>query len=336
MNRRNIGVGGVAGASSVTRGLQQAAGAAAVTAIAASFRGITVVSAASDAVETAELFDRTHADRSLSPIDQYIENTNALNRLYLGLDPMPSELGSLVLLGYVSAVESFFRALFRGLINIDDVSGRLAEPLAVPYGAALHLNKKMLPEAVIEEYSFASVANVKEAIRALGGIKGHIPVEVEAALREFQKVCEMRHCCVHRFGKLGAKNAIKLGLERHREILEKPLKLDRDALEQIGQALRGFVKIINNFVFSSLMERSVLNRGDGHLDAPYSTEWSWVWGADKSRFVKYYFLFASNLDAVPSPPARSIYDSVRLFAEEGRVRSGRRSAGRSPAVNIAP
>src|SRR5690606_25132686 len=136
------------------------------------------------------------------------------------------------------------------------------------FGAALHLDAQMLPEAVLEEYSFASAKNIKDAIRELSGIKGHLPPDVEAALLETQKICEMRHCCVHRFGKLGAKNAIKLRLGTHRSMLEKPLRLDRLALELVGASLRSFVKTINNFVFGALMERTVANRVDGQATAP--------------------------------------------------------------------
>lgn len=293
-----------------------------------SFRGITAVSSNLAPVDASELFDRRYVDLKLSPIDQFIQNTNALNRLYLGSEELPSEMGALFLLGYVSAVESYFRALFRGLINIDEFAGRLAEPLGVPFGAALHLDKKMLPEAVIEEYSFASAKNVKDAIRDLGGIKGNLPNEVEIVLREFQKVCEMRHCCVHRFGRLGAKNAIRLGLITRRDLLEKPLKLDSASLEQIGFLLRGFTKVVNNFVFASLMERSVSNRVDNQWRAPYSTEWKWEWRLDKSRFMRYYALFSSSRDAVPSPAPRDVYDSLRSFARERSA--SRRSAAVRP------
>lgn len=293
-----------------------------VITLAPSFRSITTVSGGAVRVETVPLFDRAHVDHNRSPIDQYIENTNALNRLYLNVEPMPPEMGSLVLLGLMSAVESYFRAMFRGVINVDEHASRLAEPQVVSFGAALHLDAKMLPEAVLEEYSFASAKNIKDAIRELGGIKGHLPPDVEAALLEFQKICEMRHCCVHRFGKLGAKNAIKLGLGTHRSMLEKPLRLDRPALELVGASLRSFVKTINNFVFGALMERTVVNRVDGQIATPYSRDWSWKWQLDRARFLRYYALFASFVDSVPSPTAKDVYESLRAFAED-RVRPGR-------------
>lgn len=292
------------------------------TSLAPSFRSITSVSGAAVVVETAPLFDQAHVDRKRSPIDEYIENTNALNRLYLNAEPLTRELGSLVLLGLMSAVESYFRAMFRGVINVDEYAGRLAEPQAVSFGAALHLDPKMLPEAVLEEYSFASAKNIKDAIRELGGIKGHLPADIEGGLLEFQKICEMRHCCVHRFGKLGAKNAIKLGLGTHRSMLEKPLLLDRIALERVGASLRSFVKAINNFVFGALMERTVANRVDGQILTPYSRNWVWSWQPDRARFLRYYVLFASSVDSVPSPAAKDVYESLRTFADD-RARTAR-------------
>lgn len=85
-------------------------------------------------LDTKSLFVPVPPTVTPSPIDQFIANTNAINRIYLAATTMHAELGTLVLLGYMSAVESFFRALIRGLINVDVHTRLIAEPLAVSFG----------------------------------------------------------------------------------------------------------------------------------------------------------------------------------------------------------
>ncbi|MCV4861498.1 hypothetical protein OFB63_36165, partial [Escherichia coli] len=74
------------------------------------------------------------------------------------------------------------------------------------------------------------------------GMKGQRPIEMMKCSSEFMKVCELRHCCVHRFGKLGSKNAIRLGLAEHMKHLEKPIILNNDDLEQIAFIVENFIR----------------------------------------------------------------------------------------------
>ena len=60
-----------------------------------------------------------------------------------------------------------------------------------------------------------------------------MPSDVDDILGHFSKVCQLRHCIVHRFGRLGSKNMIELGLTEHKNYLEKPLKLNFDQLNAI-------------------------------------------------------------------------------------------------------
>jgi hypothetical protein len=220
------------------------------------YRAITSLQALTP-LNTVGLFAAPGASVDPSPIDQFIANTEVINIIYMPApDPLPAEFGTLVLLGYMSAVESFFRALLRGLINIDEHTRRLAEPMNVSFGAALHHRPSLLPEALFEEMSFAGLRNIEIMLREIIGIKGQFPGEILTVLSEFKKVCELRHCCIHRFGKLGAKNAITLGLERHSQILEHPFSPTKDNLQEIADLLRTFAKTINNFIFHSVLNRT--------------------------------------------------------------------------------
>lgn len=299
---------------------------------AASYAAITSIQSSVANFDTASLFDETYVETILSPVDQFIENANAVNLLYLRMTSVPHALGRLALLGYMSAVESYLRAVLRGIVNLDEYAAKLVEPMSIPYGAALHLKQGVLAEALLEEFSFAGSDNVKDAIKVFAGVKGHRSAEVEKALGDYQKICEMRHCCVHRFGKLGAKNAIRLGLSSHGRMLEKPLVLSQQALEDIALTLRSLVKVLNNHLFRSIMERTVINKNDSGTEKLYWQDWTWIYKTDRPRFIRYYRLFATVKDSNASPPASDLYASLKAFSLARVAPRPRSGSGLTPAV----
>lgn len=101
--------------------------------------------------------------------------------------------------------------------------------------------------------------------------------------------------------KLGTLNGIELGLNNHREVLEKPLILDKTALSDIASWLMSFVKAMNNSLFKIILDRSVDSKNS------YFISWKWSFSKDKVKFSKLYNSFASTLDTVPSPSIEEIY-----------------------------
>jgi hypothetical protein len=184
----------------------------------------------------------------------------------------------------------------------------LVSEKTVSYAAALHHKKDVLPEALLEEFSLASPFNVFETLRDLIGMKGHRPPSLIPPSHEFRKVCELRHCCVHRFGKLGSKNAIKLGLPEHSEFLEHQINLQREDVENIAFIVDNFIKSINNYVYKFILERTVKNKNDEDGGRPfYQENWTWDFEQDRERFEKYYSLFSTELDAIKSMPLNICY-----------------------------
>jgi hypothetical protein len=290
-------------------------------AAAVSYAAITSIPAPHTAIETATWFDGSHVEPSLSPIDQLIINTNELNLLIAtsAAGGHSRQLGALILLGYVSAVESFFRALIRRLVNTDPGSTAAAAGRVVSFGAALHHSRDMLPEALIEMTSFAGANNVAEAFKSFTGVElpklETNPTPLHPHMRDFQRICELRHCCVHRFGRLGFKNATELGLKAHGRLLEKPLALDGGALGEIAGALRSYAKAVNNTVFVKIMDRTCVH--DAHR-----LDWKWEWRRDRRVFQRYYEIFAATRDGVPPPPPKAVYDSLSAqHAARARARA---------------
>lgn len=248
-------------------------------------------------LNTSALFNPTSVKSEHSALDEFLTATQKLNLLLKPKSDHEVLLGHLVLLGYMSAVESYFRTLIRRIITIDEIAQESVHSREIAYAAAMHhRDLNLLPEALFEHTTFISKHSISESFKEFLGIKGHLPQDVESSLDEFSKVCQIRHCLVHRFGKLGSRNAIALGLSAHGPFLEKPISVGYDELQAAFAVLYQTVKVVNNYVFNAVIAR---------ID-----NWSMALRRDRSRFKKYYSIFATVTDAPPSPPLRDCYDAL--------------------------
>lgn len=262
---------------------------------------------------TVIFFDCNHVEKAESAIDAYIENCREINKLWGTVDIVSPEFSRLLLLGYVSAIESFLRSLFRSIINTDSKAKADAHSYLVPFGAVLYTSEKTVAESLMEGTSFASEANVKNAIKKFLDVS-NIPKDIETMLKEFEKICQLRHCCVHRFGKLGTQNGISLGLESHSKALEKPLVLSKDELGNIASWLMSFAKALNNFMFGILLDRSASEKN------PYRITWQWKYAKDRTKFIRIYNLFFTAKDGTLSPKAEDLYERFK-HAKKPRQKS---------------
>ncbi|WP_242137411.1 hypothetical protein [Sphingomonas sp. TREG-RG-20F-R18-01] len=283
--------------------------------VASDYRAVTTLQAFPH-LSTQSMFDCGKRPKEASPIDTFLEDTEALNKLFMsfGSSTLPKPLGSLVLLGYTSAVESFLRAVIRRIVIADEIARKRSEPLSLSFGAAFHHERALMPEALLERFSFAGRRGIRDAFAEVLGIEigGS---EMEAAMNEFARICEIRHCCVHRSGRLGSQNAMKLGLQEHSTVLERPFYPSVDDLQDIADLLRTFVKTVNNFLFAAIIDRTV-HRG-GETVPELSWSWSWGWREDRKPFQRYYDVFASATDMPKSPSARSAYESFSVWSGPG-------------------
>lgn len=276
------------------------------------FANLVAVRPMISVIQTGALFDDSHDDSDISPIDQFIENTVRLNRMWAARQAdnfIETELGILLILGYVSAVESFMRALLRRVVFIDPYCQKACEKAVLSYGAAKHQKQEMLPEALLEESVFSGKKGIIDGLRKFltFDLKDRALIDL---LDNYNSVCEIRHCCVHRFGKLGTKNAIELGLSSHKQFIEKPLRLKVSDAASIADLLTILVKSLNNEIFRYVLERTAtgveLNGGGGK-----GLGWTWNKAKDRKLYNAYYIIFASKLDAKPTVAAGELYDRFR-------------------------
>lgn len=256
-------------------------------------------------LDTQLLWDVAFTEPNLSAIDLFYQKTQELNVLITDPRNIPPQLPNLIVMGYVSAVESYFRTIIRTLVNLDSATRLCCESQLLTYGAVLaHSDKEMLPEALLERSSFANEKNIRQTMKELVGLKDkQLPREMTRALDDYDKVCQLRHCIVHRFGRLGSNNAIRLGLDDHRHCIEKPIRLDYGTLQSIYAVCHNVVKAFNGYLF-----HEILNRSAGQSPPP----WSWDYRRDRRRFEPYFKAFVSASHP-PSPAltAKQAYDKFR-------------------------
>lgn len=257
------------------------------------FPSLTALTALST-IDTTLYMDGSFVHPKISSIEQYVDKTAKLNTLITPAT-FDETLANLIFLGHFSAMESYFRAIIRNIILIDPVSQEKSNKCMLTYGAAVHHSLDMLPDALLEQVSFTGKKNVIDTIRNyLDIIEGGIPMELKILLDEFDKVCQLRHCIVHRFSMFGSQNAIHLGLGLHNKLIEKPIKLDYAKLQTLIQTLDLTVKSFNNFFFKVQFERG---------------SWKWSYIDDKSNFLKLFNIFQNKNSALTKP--FPVYDAIR-------------------------
>lgn len=267
-------------------------------------------------LDTVSWFDANHAPQELSPIDEFRANLAEINTLYLQAEQRGdynATLGGLVYLGMVSAVEGYFRSLLRHLILKDEMCAGNAATKTVSYAAAVHHQPELLPEALLEGVSLASTKNVKSELNSLCNI-AQMSASLDPLFQTFENICQVRHCGIHRFGKLGSQQAVKLGIDKHKPLLEKPLRLTVAHLQDIAEALEALVRGVNSHCFFDMLKRSHETSPAGKNKTKlYSQSWERDWATDQARFEKFHWIFASTQPITPSKPAKVMYDAFIAF-----------------------
>lgn len=247
-------------------------------------------SASSVIFKTNSCFQKpSKTKEKISPIDLYWENIQLMNKLINDIS-RNQVLGLLILLGSVSAVESYFRTLFCNIITIDKNSEKKCLQHTLAYGAVISSikhskTKEDIAEALLEGYSFANKKNIVEALKNFIGIQGHLPDELSLTLDAFEKVCHLRHCAVHRFGILGTNNAISLDFDTHSIEIGNSLLIGENEIDKIVGICTNLVKVINNFLFDFLIKRILKTK---------TIIWKWDFRSDKKLFIRYHQLFYSK------------------------------------------
>ncbi len=298
---------------------------------------ICLATSVSTTFDFSKSVDQKYSDPLLSPIDQFIQKNRELNSLLLDPNKFKNKISTLhtkrvisgrgkqelelalldtstispvfanlVLLGHVSAVESYIRAIFRKLILIDDSTQMACYQKALNYGAVLVHDKDSLPDALLELISFSSKRNIEETLKDYFGVKGHFPSGLEPVLLEYSKICQLRHCIVHKFGTLGFNNIVH-DLTTNKLLISKPIKNDFASIQEVSQICWNVVHEINQLLWQNSMMRTIAQYDGNKWKKKATLNWKWKWIKDKKLFESYFKIFDSNNFKPPSKNTKAAY-----------------------------
>ncbi|MBK8628111.1 MAG: hypothetical protein IPN86_21875 [Saprospiraceae bacterium] len=138
-----------------------------------------------------------------------------------------STLFNLILLGHISAVESFFREIVSKIIVLDNPSFSYCSDKSITFLAANSHSKITMPESLLENSNFLSKREVKDLFRDFVDVNldsMSLSRSLGELLDEYEKICQIRNAIVHRFSKIGVKNLKKINIHDDKDLIEKKLK----------------------------------------------------------------------------------------------------------------
>ena len=234
----------------------------------------------------------------LSPIDDYYAYVEEL--LKLGLPKAFDEnstLGKLLLLGLVSGVENYVRAILAGLIRVCPICRATASDHQIPFGAIDFYGDEGVELSLFDATSLAGDDEIRKKTQKLLALPVPSQGSLDGALKEFGKVCELRHAAIHARGRLGRGNARALGLGPQNE--NSVLTLTYSGIQTAGAICHSMVRSYNRFLFRETIQRWIAH-----------SRFTGDWGSDGATFSELFNMFHSKTDAVGPGNAYQCYRAL--------------------------
>lgn len=222
-----------------------------------------------------------------SPIDRFYSNTQELLKIstpdFLESNPL---IGPLILVGFISATEDYFREIFSRFIYICPIAKDKFTDKKINIASALWCGKYFMARVAFEDYSFASSNAIIKACKDYIGHDIVCAKNEDSIFKEFDKICELRHCIVHSNSIIAGKNAIKLGLKNEKnKAIE--ISIDYSKLQECGLICTCLVTSLNIELFELIVRR-------------WAVEWprlpSWNPKEEYILFKKIWDIFYSEKD----------------------------------------
>lgn len=155
--------------------------------------------------------------------------------------------------GIISATENYFRDILGYLLTICPISQQASAEAKVQLGSLLWANASIHNRAAFEYMAFSSGENISKTINSY--LKYPIGQNSTTAvmLKEYDKLCELRHAVVHSGSIIAGKNAIKLFLRKSNS--ENGVNIDYAALQLAAEVCTALVQSANNELFEMLVDR---------------------------------------------------------------------------------
>lgn len=236
-----------------------------------------------------------------APIDVFYGSSQDLLRVgtpgFLTANPTT---GPLLVVGLVSATENYFRDVFARIIQLCPIAKAAAADQSIQLGSVVWHAGTAVERGAFDHISFADVDKVVSSSKKFTGYQ----VQKSGILKEFEKVCELRHSIVHSGAVIAGKNALRLQLPSARGTLR--VKVGFDQLQEVGDVCTTLVASVNTELFNEMARR-------------WAIEWpklpSWNSGQRHSLFKAIWEIFYSTRDATNG----SIPTKLSLMKAKNRV-----------------
>ncbi|MFZ5504682.1 MAG: hypothetical protein ACOY7P_04255 [Pseudomonadota bacterium] len=127
----------------------------------------------------------------------------------------------------------------------------------VSIGASLYYSKEEIGFALFERVSFSDTETIKKWTKKLCQLDIPANSSLADALREFEKVCALRHAAVHSNGRLGVNNISEMGLAVSGPV---SIALDVTSFQSISEICLNTVRAYNRFVWDKIISRWIKSK----------------------------------------------------------------------------
>lgn len=159
----------------------------------------------------------------------------------------------LLVLGAISSCEHYFRRILSEIVELCPISKNICKQKhSVNYYSAFYYKNFSISSALLDNSVFSSSENIVAETLKLTGIKITDSNSVDAALKEYHKVCIFRHAIIHSYGNLGGKNLYDLKIERDKK---STLALTYESFSEILAVCINAIRAYNSFMWKALISR---------------------------------------------------------------------------------
>ena len=229
----------------------------------------------------------TNLGTTFSPIDKFYTRRNEILNVatptFASTNP---NVMTLLLVGLISSVENYYRDIIADLIKICPFAKENSSEKTLNL-ASIWFGTNNLEKGALENISFADSKNITKNFKIVFSIDAeNASNQICSPLKEFSKLCELRHAIVHSGGEISGKNAIKLQLPNSVNSMQ--VKVDYAEFQEAAAICSSLVCASNLELFKEMSSR-------WYHRWPSSPAFA---GLDLNKiFNQLWFIFYSTIDS---------------------------------------
>lgn len=218
------------------------------------WHGAVNQTAGAASISSIDLFVEKMTVCGAAPIDTFYNTSQDIFKIATPdlLNKFPS-VGPLLLVGLVSATENYFRDIFASILRLCPIAKACSAEKNINIGTVLWHAGLNIERGAFEHISLAGSDVIRKTCEQFLGYKIKENSSSYAMLKEFDKVCELRHSIVHSGLIIAGQNAVKLRISTGACILR--IKVSFGQLQECGLICTTLVSSFNSELFQEVARR---------------------------------------------------------------------------------